>query len=151
MKAIIASDGTPSALEAAKVAFSILRPDTDFLLVTVVPEPVDPMETAGGFAGPIITDEEAAEWARDNREEGNEVLERTAQAFPEHVNVKLVQDDSPGAALCDLARDREADVLVIGASEKSRVQAFLEGSVMKYVTRHAPCPVLIVRHDDHDA
>lgn len=150
MKAIIATDGSPSALDAARGALGLFRDDMEFLLVVVVPEPFDPMETAGGFEGPIMDAEEAAKWAAENDQDGREALRRTVDVLEEKVSVKMVHDDAPGEALCDLARDQGADVLVVGASEKGVLRRLLEGSVMRYVTKRAPCPVLIVRHDDAD-
>ena len=40
-----------------------------------------------------------------------------------------------------------ADVLVIGSSGKNWLRRHFGGSVSDYVTHHAPCPVMLIRHD----
>lgn len=47
--------------------------------------------------------------------------------------------------IVDEARDGKYDLIVMGARGKSKIREILMGSVSHNVTRHAPCPVLIVR------
>jgi nucleotide-binding universal stress UspA family protein len=42
----------------------------------------------------------------------------------------------------------KADVLVVGASNKGGLRRLFGGSVSDYVAHHAPCPVMLIRHDD---
>jgi nucleotide-binding universal stress UspA family protein len=50
----------------------------------------------------------------------------------------------PAAALGDVCRDREADVLVVGRRGAGVVERLVMGSVADRVAHYAPCPVLIV-------
>jgi nucleotide-binding universal stress UspA family protein len=51
----------------------------------------------------------------------------------------------PREAIVDFARDRQADLLVMGAYGHSKVRELLLGSTTQYVINHAPCPVLLAR------
>jgi nucleotide-binding universal stress UspA family protein len=43
------------------------------------------------------------------------------------------------------AREEEFNLIVMGARGISRIKEILMGSVSDGVTRHAPCPVLLVK------
>jgi nucleotide-binding universal stress UspA family protein len=120
----------------------------EFLLVAVVPEPEDPLEMAGGIEGPLVTPEEAEKMTAEAMSSGRQAIMQTARTVHEPMTTQLLRGDDPATALCRLAEDQHADVLVIGASEKSILQRIFEGSVMRKVIKHAPCPVLVVRHED---
>ncbi len=146
MKAIIATDGSSLSIEAAQAAERLLHPDIEFVLVSIVPQPEDPLAMAGGFEGPLIDADEAKEITDASNEAGRQAILQTARIIHEPMTARLVTSDDAGGALCRLAEEQEADVLVIGASDKSVLQRLLEGSVMRHVIKHAPCPVLVVRH-----
>jgi len=59
--------------------------------------------------------------------------------------VTSVRLDEPGNQLAQYAADVEADLLVVGTSDRRGVARLLMGSVAQAVSRLAPCPVLIVR------
>ncbi len=56
-----------------------------------------------------------------------------------------VLEGDPRDVIVDFARDRQADLLVMGAYGHSKVRELLLGSTTQYVINHAPCPVLLVR------
>ena len=96
----------------------------------------------------MLTDKEADEhWKRWNAL-GQSALERTAAVLGPDAEVRLVPDDeSTGAAVVRVAHEMSADVLVIGSSGKNWLRRLVGSSVSDYVVHHAPCPVLLVRHD----
>ena len=59
MNVLIATDGSEPALDAAHRSLTLLRDGARISLVMVIPDKEDPMATAGGFEGPVITEEEA--------------------------------------------------------------------------------------------
>jgi nucleotide-binding universal stress UspA family protein len=62
------------------------------------------------------------------------------------------QVGEPGRALCQIAKDWSADLIVIGRRGRSGfAEAFL-GSVSNYVVHHAPCSVLVIQevHPAHE-
>jgi nucleotide-binding universal stress UspA family protein len=50
----------------------------------------------------------------------------------------------PAEAIVDLARRRDADLIVVGTRRKGFLERLVEGSVNQEVLRHAPCDVLVV-------
>ncbi len=51
----------------------------------------------------------------------------------------------PFQSIIDVARDRQADLIVMGTHGRTGLKHVLLGSVAERVVRHAPCPVLVVR------
>lgn len=47
--------------------------------------------------------------------------------------------------VCQVADERDADVLVVGTHERSGLSRIAVGSVAERLMREAPCPVLVVR------
>ena len=58
----------------------------------------------------------------------------------------------PSRIICDMARDWEADVIVIGRRGRRGISEFFMGSVSNYVLHHASCSVLTIQGivDDTD-
>ena len=56
----------------------------------------------------------------------------------------------PGDAIVACARELDVELIVMGKHHLGFVEHLLAGSVAEKVVRHAPCPVLIVQHPEHD-
>ncbi|QUY46075.1 universal stress protein (plasmid) [Acaryochloris sp. 'Moss Beach'] len=54
----------------------------------------------------------------------------------------------PGREICEIARQWQADTIIIGRRSRNFLSKLLLGSVSNYVTHNAPCSVLIVHHQD---
>lgn len=147
MKILIATDGTESAIEAARKALELLRDGIDIVLATVVQDYEDPLEISGGFEGPLLTAEEAEADYRQQITQGQQALERTQTALGRKVDLRLIPaSDDPGHAIVKLANELNPDLLVLGSAEKGFFLRLLAGSVSDYVVHHATCPVLVVPH-----
>ena len=148
MNIVVATDGSDVAIDAARRSMDLLRPHAQVTVVMVIPEKIDPQDDAGGFEGPVITDKEAEEdWKKMNAA-GQSSLDRTAAVLGPDVEVRLFPDnESTGAAVVRVAHELKADVLVIGSSEKNWLSRHFGSSVSDYVAHHAPCPVMLIRHD----
>ncbi len=148
IRIIVATDGSEAAIDAARRSMDLLRPHGHVAVVTVIPEREDPMEDAGGIEGPVITEKEAdKDWKRSTAA-GQAALDRTAAVLGPDVEVHLIPDDeSTGAVVVRVANEMHADVLVIGSSGKNWLSRHIGGSVSDYVAHHAPCPVMLIRHD----
>ena len=120
----------------------------DLELVRAIPEEEDPNDTAGGFEGPLMTEEEAAASHLADEHQAQVDLQATLARIGEPATITVVEGGHAGREICELAATRAADVLVVGASDKGWFRRLLSGSVMEYAAHHAPCPVLIVRHGD---
>jgi nucleotide-binding universal stress UspA family protein len=62
----------------------------------------------------------------------------------------LVRMGNPCEEILRYARDKDAGLIVMGTHGRSGVAHLLLGSVAEKVVRSAPCPVLTVRHPEHD-
>ena len=148
IKVVMATDGSEAAIDAARRSMDLLHPHAHIAVVMVIPQREDPEDDAGGFEGPVLTDKEADEdWKKWNAQ-GQSALERTAAVLGPDAEVRLVPDDeSTGAAVVRVAHEMHADVLVIGSSGKNWLRRLVGSSVSDYVAHHAPCPVMLIRHD----
>jgi nucleotide-binding universal stress UspA family protein len=57
---------------------------------------------------------------------------------------------TPFAAIVDYARCKDIDLIVVGTHGRGAVAHMLLGSVAEKIVRRAPCPVLTVRHPQHE-
>jgi len=146
VKILIGTDGSELSVEAAQRALAMLATPTDVVLLTVLTEV--PGEDAGGFEGSVYTPEEREQMWEQEKSEASQELDRTADAIrtPGVEVERRVAIGSPAEAICDVAKDVGADVIVVGSHGRGFVQRVLLGSVSEHVVRHAPCPVLVVRH-----
>jgi nucleotide-binding universal stress UspA family protein len=71
---------------------------------------------------------------------------------PKPITVKKVVLTSAATASCivQYAEDTKIDLIVVGTHGRGAVAHLLMGSVAERVVRTAPCPVLTVRHPEHD-
>lgn len=90
-----------------------------------------------------------SEW-KEYEQRGLEVLQRYARkADNAGVAVEFTQiADSPGRAICELAKTWGAEVVVVGSHGRRGISELLLGSVSNYVTHHAPCSVFVVHLGD---
>ena len=54
-------------------------------------------------------------------------------------------DKDPGKRIIDMAKEIEADTIVMGNRGLGTAGAFLLGSVSTKVVAHAPCPIIVVK------
>ncbi|MGD1913216.1 MAG: universal stress protein [Rivularia sp. (in: cyanobacteria)] len=80
-------------------------------------------------------------------QKGIELLQSFANlAKANAVKVDFVQTTgSPGFMICNLARHREVDLIIIGRHGRRGLSEFFLGSVSNYVLHHGPCSVLTVQ------
>jgi nucleotide-binding universal stress UspA family protein len=71
---------------------------------------------------------------------------------PNPLPVKKATLTSPATALAivDYAKANAIDLIVVGTHGRGAVAHLLLGSVAERVVRTAPCPVLTVRHPEHE-
>lgn len=68
---------------------------------------------------------------------------------PEHV-LRAAGIGGPYVEIVRYAKERDIDVIVMGTHGRGFVAHMLMGSVAEKVVRKAPCPVLTVRHPEHE-
>jgi nucleotide-binding universal stress UspA family protein len=62
----------------------------------------------------------------------------------------VIVSNTPAHAIVDYALRTNVDLIVIGTHGRGAVAHLLMGSVAERVVRTAPCPVLTVRHPEHE-
>jgi universal stress protein A len=53
-------------------------------------------------------------------------------------------------AIVAFAKESHVDIVVVGTHGRGPVSHLFMGSVAEHVVRHAPCPVLVVRPNEHE-
>lgn len=145
MKVLIGIDGSELALRAAQRALALVKEDARVVLVAVARPVIGTIGSTAGVAPAIGATpglvEEATE-AAEHEVAGDVAAAARALGVPTETRV-LVGD--PGDALCRLAAEEGADLLVVGSHGSGLLKRALLGSVSHHVLHHAPCPVLVVR------
>lgn len=62
----------------------------------------------------------------------------------------LVEEGNPSPRIIETARKHNVDLIVIGTHGRTGLAHVLLGSVAEKVVRRAPCPVLTVKHPEHE-
>lgn len=62
----------------------------------------------------------------------------------------VLTSNMPAAAVVQYSKDANIDLIVMGTHGRGAVAHLLMGSVAEKVVRTAPCPVLTVRHPEHE-
>lgn len=83
-------------------------------------------------------------------EEGNTILSDIKNEGKElGLDVEtVILEGHPADEILQVAEDRGVDIIVMGTVGRSGITRLLMGSVAEKVTRHAPCPVLVVRYKE---
>ena len=152
---LIAYDGSPSSDHAIREAGGLLA-GRRALVVVVYKQGVgfELMElpvVTGGLPPPqldvraaIEVDEDLAERSQKLAQRGAE-LARDAGFEPEALAVADEVDTPVAETIVNVAADRGAAAIVIGAHGHSRLSEVVLGSTSRDVIRRAPCPVVIAR------
>ncbi len=62
----------------------------------------------------------------------------------------LLKSNSPAFTIVGYAKEQDADLIIMGTHGRGAVAHLLMGSVAERVVRTASCPVLTVRHPEHE-
>ncbi len=69
---------------------------------------------------------------------------------PLSVKTAVLTSSATAGAIVQYARDLDIDLIVVGTHGRGAVAHLFMGSVAERVVRSAPCPVLTVRHPEHE-
>jgi nucleotide-binding universal stress UspA family protein len=142
---IVATDGSPLAIEAASRGLPLLRDAEQVIVVAVIRELDESLAFDGsGHAGATFTEAELREHQAAARSEGETMVADTAAALGLDHAVTRLLEGNPGQALCAFAAEVDADAIVMGSRGRGGFKRALLGSVSDHVVRHATCPVLVV-------
>ena len=62
----------------------------------------------------------------------------------------LLKSNSPAFTIVGYAKENDIDLIIMGTHGRGAIAHLLMGSVAERVVRTAPCPVLTVRHPEHE-
>ena len=81
------------------------------------------------------------------REEGEEILKKVKElGEKEGVEIKTkMLDGIPAEEIVRFAKEKNADLIVMGTTGKTGLERILLGSVAERVIKTSPCPVLVVK------
>jgi nucleotide-binding universal stress UspA family protein len=153
VRVLIATDGSPGAIAAARTALRVLAPPDHLAVLSVVDVRAEVAIGGSGLLGaepltmPLADPTTAAELDDALTAEARAAVDETIAALgPEAVAAeRLVRHGDPAAEICRVAAEGGYDVLVVGSHGSGLVKRVLVGSVSRHVVQHAPCPVLVVR------
>ena len=140
MKILFATDDSTEAQCAKEYLGSLpLAPGSELLIVSAVPQR-EVLEPAGEVEEETWTTPAELRSARS-------IVDRTAYylAKPGVSTECLVVRGNPADMICRVAEERKVALVIAGSRGRSGLARFLLGSVSYRVTKHAPCPVLVVK------
>jgi nucleotide-binding universal stress UspA family protein len=76
------------------------------------------------------------------------LVDNDPQPIP--VRQVVVTSNAPAVAIVDYAARERIDLIIAGTRGRGGVAHLLMGSVAERIVRTAPCPVLTVRHPEHE-
>jgi nucleotide-binding universal stress UspA family protein len=152
---LIAYDGSPSSDHAIREAGGLLAGRRALVVVVYKQgigfELMELPNITGGLPPPqldvraaIEVDEDLAERSQVLAQQGAEVA-RDAGFEPEALAVADEVDMPVAETIVNVAADRGAAAIVIGAHGHSRLSEVVLGSTSRDVIRRAPCPVVVAR------
>ena len=148
MHVIVATDGSPASLLAAKqfqwIADS--REITDVTVVAVV-SPYAAVPFANELTPKINVDPTQFSFA----DEARSAVDLVAAVFDGWGPTihKQIRSGSPALEIVQVAEELEADLVSLAAGGRGLTQTILLGSTASRVQHSAPCPVLVCRPKSH--
>lgn len=139
MHVLVAVDGSAEARAAAMRAFEMFGAGHDYSVVSVAELAPVVLTGYGVASATTVSDLSARADLAATRHAAS-----VADALPDDADA-VTRTGHPGTAICETARELGADLVVIGAHEHGFWDRLLDPPVGRYVTEHAPCPVLVVR------
>lgn len=132
---VVGYDGSPPAGRALERAATLVGSDGRVIVVTARPS----LASQGVVAEPILDSPQAGD--RD------ELLQRSRALLDARgIAATLVAADAdPAEALLQVARDEDAELILVGHTGSGYVTRALLGSTAANVLPHAPCDVVVVR------
>lgn len=142
---LFATDGSPSADDAQREALELAHRLNAPLVVVSVSHPALP---AVGYAGYGYSDI-VSELTQAEHKRVRELLALVAAAAcAAGVPCTTVMADGFAVEeVCEVARERDAQLIVVGSHGWGAARRFFSGSVSTGLVHSAPCPVLVVRPD----
>jgi nucleotide-binding universal stress UspA family protein len=135
---LIAIDNSPHSLNAAKKGFELAQALNASVgvayIIDIMKEPVIP-ET-----GRISESTQNISLAKANR-----VIDKLVKGYPVAGEItRFTSEGFPKKEIVMIAKDWEADLIVMGTHGRTGLSYLILGSVSEYVIKHSAVPVMVV-------
>ena len=145
-KILVPIDGSYISFLALEYAMQLGKAFDSEIVVTHVNDPYDLSAPVDPKTVKIPTGEQTSE---EKKKAGAAAL-AIAQKVAEKANYKNIAfekaiDKDPAKRIIDMAKEIEADTIVMGNRGLGTAGAFLLCSVSTAVVKHAPCPVFVIK------
>jgi len=140
MRILLATDGSENAKDAAM--FLLRLPSSDRIKLTVLTVTYDPKATSHGNVQPWFP-----EWNKHERETVQKHHGELEKLFVDRfASISMLhRKGNATQTVLNLAKDIDADLIVMGAVGHSMISRMMLGSISDDVATRAECSVLIVR------
>lgn len=140
MRVLLATDGSKCSEEAAWLLSRLPHRDKlQLTILTVLSPPLTAFYSpTKQFMDDIVKED------RSYAEKSQAKLAEMFEGANVDVHCKIVEGDTH-ETIVDVAKQLEADLVVVGAKGHSQIDRILLGSTSDYVATHAHCSVLVVR------
>jgi nucleotide-binding universal stress UspA family protein len=146
MHVVVATDGSPQSLEAARHLTSFADPQKiTAITVVAVLRPLASVAFADEISG--AQQGHSGEWTGSFQQAAQGAVDAVAAVFDgwgPRID-RQVRSGSPAAEIIETAHETDAGLVVVAAGGRGISDAFLIGSTAERVQHYAPCPVLVVR------
>ncbi|MGB3734144.1 MAG: universal stress protein [Ilumatobacter sp.] len=141
---LVGVDDSTESRDAMAAAYELFGGDSRYTIITVHQSP--PLVVGMMGAGTTV--------AGMHHRLDESILEHVAESAVSGIR-DVAPDDADltfrtevghaGSAICEIATEEQADVIVIGSRDRGFLDRVFTPSVAKHLVDHAPCPVLVVR------
>ena len=145
-KILVPIDGSYISFLALEYAMQLGKAFDSEIVVTHVNDPYDLSAPVDPKTVKIPTGEQTSE----EKKKAGAAAHAIAQKVAEKANYKNIAfekaiDKAPAKRIIDMAKEIDADSIVMGNRGLGTAGAFLLGSVSTAVVKHAPCPVFVIK------
>jgi nucleotide-binding universal stress UspA family protein len=136
---VVAADGSPASVQGLEQAADFASRLGSRILVVFVRHVPTAALMAPGIAAPGVA-ESLDDLESEVRRQAVQVLGGTGLAWD-----FVVGSGMAGEEVVRVARESDADLIVVGSNRHSSLHNLLLGSTAAYLTAHSPVPVLVMR------
>lgn len=148
---LIAVDGGASDPSVIRQALEVLGEEHDYVVVSVSDEPAMLGAISMSYASASVLSVPSLSQFADgmglDADAAEDIAEHAAMTAGLTGADAVGEVGDPATVLIEVAKDRGAAVIVIGASQRNWFSRLFDPSVEAAVVDRAPCPVLVVHHD----
>ncbi len=147
-KILVPTDFGEAADAALNYARALARNFGASIDVLHVAEDVSTRLLAGEMyvAVPERLQQDVEDWAR------KQLAERLVDNDPDPLPVQpvVIASNAPAVSIVNYAKEMGVDLIIMGTHGRGPMAHLFMGSVAERVVRLSPCPVLVVRHPEHE-